>query len=136
MKKTSPIIIHTLNSVTDYLKVCIINSVYNYSRSKEILPDLNQQKKKATKFILAGVEKLPDGCWIWKRFADGNGYPIMRAFGKRMYAHRVIAILTDKTAMNSSDRIHRTCQNKLCVNPGHILVVKPLSKRLPLSAAC
>ena len=69
--------------------------------------------------------KHEDGCHIWQGGTHPQGYPLGR-YQKRM---QLIArvLLSDKLdeELVRSERIKRTCDNSLCVNPDHHFVSKP-----------
>lgn len=63
------------------------------------------------------------GCWTWTRATHHQGYGLMR-YGKKgmMNVCRIMAIeanLFDNIDFHS--RIGTSCDNKLCVNPDHII---------------
>lgn len=70
-----------------------------------------------------------DGCWIWCGERDSllslapgkQPYGRFKIAGKRYAAHRVAYRLT-KGAIPIDLLVRHTCDNGLCVNPGHLLV--------------
>lgn len=65
-------------------------------------------------------------CLVWKKpVLNYKGYPIIRLDTKTMYAHRAVYILTKEDNLLSNDHIHHICENKLCLNPDHLMKVTP-----------
>lgn len=68
--------------------------------------------------FLQNTIKTPDSCWTWKGKTK-NGLPFIR-IKEEWYSPRRVSLelvglaLTDK-------HVHVTCQNKLCVNPEHLV---------------
>jgi hypothetical protein len=64
---------------------------------------------------------LGDQCWEWLGNRLPIGYGVMRLNAPRRYmpAHRVAWLLTHSALPIGLD-IHHMCENKGCVNPGHL----------------
>jgi hypothetical protein len=67
------------------------------------------------------VEKLPNGCWIWKGATNANGYGIFAANGKNIPAHRHAWELAHGLLLPFPwiCILHR-CDNPPCVNEAHL----------------
>ena len=84
--------------------------------------DLLLLKQRAAQAFTAGINKPipPSGCWVWKNYTQ-KGRPVMRAYGKRVYAHRFILEYKSGEPLPAYCMIKRTCGNNLCVNPDHLI---------------
>lgn len=61
-----------------------------------------------------------NGCWIWIG-ALGRGYGQTSIKGKMLYAHRCSWMLSNKQDWPIPLEARHLCNNRLCVNPLHIL---------------
>jgi len=71
---------------------------------------------------------VTDSCWLWKGQPTSKGYGVMRVGGRQVEAHR----LSYRLFYGDFDEklhIHHVCENRLCVNPDHLLVVTPKEHR-------
>lgn len=63
-----------------------------------------------------------NGCWVWKeRVCGTTGLPIVRHEGKNSMASRLVYELL-RQPIAESDLCIRTCENKLCINPDHMII--------------
>ncbi len=63
-----------------------------------------------------------DGCWAWQaavRPADGVG--VFGLDGKILYAHR-LAYVVSRGLIPEGFEVRRSCGNRLCVRPRHLLL--------------
>lgn len=66
------------------------------------------------------VEKS-DGCWLWKRSRDLEGYGRLRVLGTFLKAHRVAYELS--TGQDPAGLVVcHTCDNPPCCNPAHLFL--------------
>jgi hypothetical protein len=82
------------------------------------------------------VEDGPD-CWTWKGKVSHLGYGLFSVNGVDVYAHRHAWELVHDSFLNHA-HLRRSCSNRLCVNPAHLLVVqkqkeKSMARRRSLS---
>ena len=69
----------------------------------------------------------PQGdCKIWRGGKHEQGYAMMRFNGEMGTVHSIIASLKYgyKPDKYSGERVTRTCKDKLCVNPDHVIIQK------------
>lgn len=69
------------------------------------------------------IKPQPNGCWNWiHNPASGRGGTTVH--GRRVSAHRyVYEILVGP--VEQGHHLHHDCENTLCVNPAHMLVLAP-----------
>lgn len=66
------------------------------------------------------LDKMPNGCWLWKGAITGRGYPVMHLTkGKWVKAHRWAYEHFVGPIPEGLEPDH-TCEIKICVNPDHI----------------
>lgn len=65
------------------------------------------------------VEKVPDGCWLWRGGRTKNGYGVFGLLNHTFLAHRVAYTMT-KGAIPLGLQIDHLCRVRHCVNPGHL----------------
>jgi len=65
-------------------------------------------------------------CYIWRGGKHEQGYAMMRYNGEMRTVHSVMAELKygERPTKYTGTRATRTCGNKLCVNPDHIIIEK------------
>ena len=61
-----------------------------------------------------------NGCWEWMGKLSG-GYPVVTVEGSPELVHRVLYEGSHEIALRGR-RIYRTCGNKMCVNPSHMVL--------------
>ena len=73
--------------------------------------------------ILENSERDND-CLIWQGGKHRQGYAMMRQAGEMRTVHSVVAELkyNKRPDKYSGLRVTRTCNNKLCINPDHIII--------------
>jgi len=59
-----------------------------------------------------------DSCWNWTGTIDAHGNPIIRIYGLGYYPRRICMEIHGK---EFGKRVITTCDNKLCVNPDHLI---------------
>jgi len=86
---------------------------------------IEYKKDKTMEEVLANTERDGD-CMIWKGGQHRQGYGMMRQRGEMRSCHSVVAELKYgyKPDKYHGERVTRTCDNKLCINPDHIIIEK------------
>jgi len=73
--------------------------------------------------ILSRTKREGD-CMIWQGGKHRQGYAMMRQDGEMRTVHSVVAELQygERPSKHNGTRVTRTCKNKLCINPDHIVI--------------
>lgn len=72
------------------------------------------------KRLLSGyAENQTTGCWEWTGHKYRNGYGVLKVFGRDALAHRFSYEL-HKGPIGEGMQILHACDNKGCINPGHL----------------
>lgn len=78
------------------------------------------------------VEKSEaDGCWHWKGGTPegwGAGMFAPLPDGALVSVHRVAYMLSHAVRLGKYVRVYRNCKDKLCLNPDHLTLEKPVRK--------
>lgn len=107
-----------------YKAISIIYGVSAETIRRLILSRSLSEPKKLKARFFKRIEKDITGCWIWKGAINSCGYGVMRIpnSSKIIYAHRIGYELY-KAPILSGKRTRKTCNVKLCVNPGHMKII-------------
>lgn len=62
-----------------------------------------------------------NGCWIWKKCTNQQGYGIIRARRKNLLAHRLSYELFKKENPGEKEVCHM-CDIPICINPEHLFL--------------
>jgi hypothetical protein len=86
------------------------------------MPKLKQDpiQRLAKKSVL----DLETGCILWNGCTTYGGYPLTEADGKTITVQRLVWKLTHSAELPPNSLISQKCRNKLCINPGHLFVVR------------
>lgn len=83
-------------------------------------------KQSITSRIANSIKVQDNGCWVWTRRRDRQGYGVMWIYqeGKKYqrFAHRM-SYEAHKGLIPANKQIDHLCMNKSCVNPAHLEVV-------------
>jgi hypothetical protein len=72
--------------------------------------------------FITKINFIEDGCWIWTRATDGNGYGVFQLEGRARASHRLAYELWNGPIPNGLCLDH-LCRVKRCVNPDHLEAV-------------
>ncbi|MFJ0492812.1 HNH endonuclease signature motif containing protein [Citrobacter werkmanii] len=81
---------------------------------------LLSKRKSLEERLLAGCIKT-EGCWIWRRSVASSGYGQIRLNYKNLRANRA-SFMVFKGEIPDGMVIRHTCDNKLCINPDHLIL--------------
>jgi hypothetical protein len=73
--------------------------------------------------FLANINYLPNGCWEWCGYINNRGVGQISVLGTDESAHRVAYKLFVGSIPIADTRVGHTCNNKLCVNPAHLILL-------------
>lgn len=79
--------------------------------------------------IRAAIEVNSQGCWLWQRALNHNGYGQIQYQGKKQAAHRV-AYEVFVGPIPAGLQIDHLCRVRPCVNPEHLEAVSPRENTL------
>lgn len=65
---------------------------------------------------------LVTGCWNWKGTKVPSGYGVGCYKGKKIYAHRLSALLWLRFDQSSGLQVLHRCDNPSCFNPAHLFI--------------
>lgn len=73
--------------------------------------------------LLDAAEVQEDGCWVWNRCIESNGYARTRLLGATRFVHRMVYALSNGERYENLPSIHHKCANRACVKPDHLQAV-------------
>ena len=80
----------------------------------------NLSRREVFEYFLP-AECPPIDCWRWQGSFYGVGYGKVSFGQKQMYAHRLAWELAHGSEIPNGVQIRHTCDNRWCVNPGHLV---------------
>jgi hypothetical protein len=70
----------------------------------------------------AKVDKT-NTCWLWRGTLNKRGAPVIKLNARKEYSARRISLLIAGVELSPKELVYpRVCDNKLCVNPNHLVV--------------
>lgn len=73
--------------------------------------------------FMSHVDKMDNGCWIWNKSAGSSGYGNFWNGTDTVTAHRYsYEIFVAKIPDGRDNQVLHACNNKLCVNPEHLVL--------------
>lgn len=69
--------------------------------------------------ILGRIDVMADGCWLWAKSLNRDGYGVLRVDGVQWLAHRLSYKLFVGPIPEGAELDH-TCRRRACVNPQHL----------------
>lgn len=73
------------------------------------------------KEILNNIIIVDNGCWLWQKCCQSNGYGIIRVKGKNIKTHR-LSYSIFKGEIPKGQIIRHICDIKKCCNPDHLIL--------------
>ena len=83
-------------------------------------PALPSKRKSLKDRLLSGCINT-GGCWIWSKSVASSGYGQIRLNYKNLRANRA-SYMVFKGEIPDGMVIRHTCDNKLCINPDHLIL--------------
>ena len=86
-----------------------------------IIPKTNcyhQRKKSTEERFWEKVDKIDNGCWLWRSSTVKDGYGSFRLNGRNVGAHRMAYFL--KHGFWPNNHACHSCDTPNCVNPDHV----------------
>lgn len=84
------------------------------------LPGETEQQHQARR-LMNGVGSISEnGCWVWRRGQNGDGYGTLTIGGRQHYVHR-LAYELSKGAIPEGLEVMHECDNPPCINPDHLV---------------
>lgn len=83
------------------------------------VPELSD-KSLANFWIRVRVRLLSE-CWPWTGQVNGHGYGLIQINKGHYFCHRVAYSIANCGIPENSEVIRHTCDNRLCVNPWHLV---------------
>lgn len=71
--------------------------------------------------LMDGCEKIDGGCWVWNKSVASSGYGQIRWNYTNYRANRASYIVF-KGEIPDGMVVRHTCDNKLCINPDHLIL--------------
>lgn len=72
--------------------------------------------------LLLNTTEQPDGCLMWDGPTNEKGFPRTKWHGRSVGVHRLLYTLTRDTALLPSEQVGRSCGQRACINPDHLVV--------------
>jgi HNH endonuclease len=80
----------------------------------------NMTSEEIHEWVISQINKIENGCWLWTRSKNSDGYGNFKLNGKAVKVHKYMLEYTlGRTLLKGMSTCH-SCHNRACCNPDHL----------------